>query len=503
MMLEDVIEKAAYARPGYVLAAFKEAALPVYVVTARVITLEKKPLSPIEEGCLRSVEAGLSHPEEICQFLGLPSQLIKSILAGLNSRELINYVRPVGNQCAQVLLTDKGRTVLAHLKTVEPEERLVRITFDPLLKKVVFIPTSGLFRPKEVKDRGWLEIPLCGEKRPEIEDIPLTDIDKVVQRLPRAMDEMRELLAVRRIERRELQFTPAAALYYRSNDGKDVQIGFYREDGFSVAHETAFSSLGGPELIGALHVLQPPEIPVLAGQLSQEQAAASLAVVDDLERKIAAVETAASEARGQEQAAPMAEASKKDAEEAKSRLRAMTQRPVRCHEHPRLLLDAITKTKERLLIISPWITHHVVNDMFVRSLEALLRNGVAVHIGYGLTDEDGGRGNDKAKQKEPITYPAQKEFDALKKRYDNLTLKFVGNTHRKMLVSDDRFAVVTSFNWLSFKGDPRSKARDEFGILVSEPIMLEAIFNDGRKLIDEGYDHPTVARTFSTRRGAA
>ena len=39
MNLEDVIEKAAYARSGYALAAFKEAALPVYVLTARVLTL--------------------------------------------------------------------------------------------------------------------------------------------------------------------------------------------------------------------------------------------------------------------------------------------------------------------------------------------------------------------------------------------------------------------------------------------------------------------------------
>jgi phosphatidylserine/phosphatidylglycerophosphate/cardiolipin synthase-like enzyme len=246
--------------------------------------------------------------------------------------------------------------------------------------------------------------------------------------------------------------------------------------------------------------LQPPEIPILDGQLSQEQAAASLAEVDDLERKIAAIDSAATEALGGDRATPVAEAIRKDAEEAKSRLRAMTQRPVRCHEHPRLLLDAITKTKERLLIISPWITHQVVNDMFVRSLDALLRNGVAVYIGYGLADEDGGRGNDKAKQKDPITYLAQKEFDSLKKRYDNLTLKFVGNTHRKMLVSDDRFAVVSSFNWLSFKGDPRSKARDEFGILVSEPAMLDDIFNDGLKLIEEGYDHPPTVSDGRDRR---
>ena len=50
MNVEPILEAAAFARPGYSLATFKQAALPVYLLTVRVLVLEKKPLSPIEEG---------------------------------------------------------------------------------------------------------------------------------------------------------------------------------------------------------------------------------------------------------------------------------------------------------------------------------------------------------------------------------------------------------------------------------------------------------------------
>lgn len=249
MRLEDIVEKAAYARSGYSLAAFKEAALPVYVLTARVLTLERKAISPIEEACLRAIDAGLESATDLSRFLGLPASVLKGTLASLNSREQINYIRPAPGSAARVLLTAKGKIALTSASIVEPEERLVKIVFDPLLKKVVFLPAPALFRPKEVKDRGWMEVPTCGAKRPEVEDVPLSDIDKALQRMPRVQEQSRELLAVRRLERRELQFTPCIALYYRANDGRDVQLGFYRDDGPALAHETAFAELGGPELV--------------------------------------------------------------------------------------------------------------------------------------------------------------------------------------------------------------------------------------------------------------
>lgn len=127
---------------------------------------------------------------------------------------------------------------------------------------------------------------------------------------------------------------------------------------------------------------------------------------------------------------------------------------------------------------------NVIDNMFIHSLEALLRNGVDVTIGYGLADE----GNARDKQKPAITRVAETELQNILRRFDNFKLVFLGNTHRKLLVSDDKFAIVTSFNWLSFRSDPKKKARDELGFLVTEPDDVEFIFNDGIQLLAKGYD---------------
>jgi hypothetical protein len=56
-----------------------------------------------------------------------------------------------------------------------------------------------------------------------------------------------------------------------------------------------------------------------------------------------------------------------------------------------------------------------------------------------------------------------------------------------MLVCDQRFAVVTSFNWLSYKGDVRGKPRDEVGICIRKPEYIEQSFQDGLSLLRSGY----------------
>jgi hypothetical protein len=489
MNLELVLEEAAYARPGYSLVAFKEAALPNYLLTTRLITLEKKALGPIEEACLSAVDAGLADPDDISAFLGLPRVVLNSVLAGLNTNECINYSRPTDWSKATVTLTEKGRTTLLTMHETVPQESVVKFVFDPYQRKIRFVSTSSLFRPGEVRERGWYEVPLCGAKRPDVEDIPLNDIDKVLQRLRRRDEGSRELLAARRVERREMHFLPCIMLFYRALASEEVQVAFYLEDGVSLEHENAFRELGGPKQAGANYALEAPELPQLGDLpegLSGQQKVEELL---SIEREITSAPPVAAEANpANEPSVVTVELTEPVHNPAIGRLRAMTQRCIRMHEHPGLLRKALTGSRHRLLIVSPWITHQVVDRMFVSSLEALLRNGVEVTVGYGLADEEGTRGTDKANQKPAITRQAEQELSGLQKRFDNFKLVFLGNTHRKLLVSDSNFAVVTSFNWLSFRGDPGKKARDEFGFLVTAPEDVEAIFQDGIELLAKGYD---------------
>jgi hypothetical protein len=472
MELEKLLESAAVARPGYVLASFKDAALPMYQLTARVITVEKKPLSPIEEGCLRALDAGLSTPAELCAFLGLPSTVLNSILAALNSRECLSYIRGVGEISAKVGLTVKGKASLNEAVQIVPQERLVKLVFDPLLGRVQFMQASGLWKPREVRDQGWLEIPLCGSKVPEVEDISLQELDRVMQRYKPREEQAIELLAFRRIERREMRFVPCVLLYYKAIQGKEVQVAFYREEGFSVEHENAFRDRGGPSLVGALHVRAAVAMPDMgrAGKLREE--AKLLGSVS-----------------------PAEERQDSESTESTAAFAGKTLRVVRCHEHPILLKTALSGSRRRFLVISPWIRDQVVDLAFLRSLEAMLQAKVSVYIGYGLAEETGQVAKDQARTKQIISKQAKQSLEELQRRYRNLVLKYLGNTHRKLLVSDQTFGVSTSFNWLSFKGDPKQKARDESGILVSKPEYVDEMFADGLDLITNGYDHPPAGVT--------
>lgn len=140
------------------------------------------------------------------------------------------------------------------------------------------------------------------------------------------------------------------------------------------------------------------------------------------------------------------------------------------HEHRPLLEQALQDSRERLMIVSPWIRANSVNPWFFQKLEALLRRGVKVYIGYGLGEEE--------KDLWPEDLEAEKALQKLARQYSkNFTLKRLGDTHAKVLVSDTQFAVTTSFNWLSFRGRRDRTFRDERGTLVSTPQKIDDLFN--------------------------
>src|SRR5690606_6068254 len=113
----------------------------------------------------------------------------------------------------------------------------------------------------------------------------------------------------------------------------------------------------------------------------------------------------------------------------------LTVQSVLCHEHPRLLRRALEDSRKRLLIISPWVRHQVVDQKFLDSLEALLRRDVIVHIGYGLEDKEGAGKGAPGLGKIAITEKARKNLERLGRKYKTFHLIYVGNTHRKLLVS--------------------------------------------------------------------
>ena len=138
-------------------------------------------------------------------------------------------------------------------------------------------------------------------------------------------------------------------------------------------------------------------------------------------------------------------------------------------EHRPLLQRALQKTKERLLIISPVITPQVVDREFLSQLETLLDHGVIIYFGFGLGHAD---------QKKELQGRVVDQLKQCANKYDNFTLRPVEDTRAKVLISDRAFGVVTTFNWLSYRGINDPKFRDERGVYFSDPDHIDHLFAD-------------------------
>jgi phosphatidylserine/phosphatidylglycerophosphate/cardiolipin synthase-like enzyme len=166
-------------------------------------------------------------------------------------------------------------------------------------------------------------------------------------------------------------------------------------------------------------------------------------------------------------------------EQLKIQLNSFPIRFLEVYEHRPLLEQALKDSKERLMIISPWIRVSSVDKRFLQQFESLLKRGVQVFIGYGL-----GKKDDDKKYRPDIQ--AEKNLQKLANQYkNNFILKRLGDTHAKILISDAKFAVTTSFNWLSFKGDRDRTFRDERGTLVSYPQKIDELFDSYRSRFDK------------------
>ncbi len=474
MNLEDVLEQAANARPGYKLLAFKEAGLPIYMLSLSLLVLSRKPLGAIEEGCLRAIDAGLHSLREISEFLGLQERILTGILAGLNSQECINYLRQTSSDPAIISLSIKGKKILNDLVRVEPMERIVKVSFDPFLKKILLVHGSTLFKPQELKDLAMVEIPLGNAKRPEIEDIQLKDLDAIIRRGASNEEEIVELLAIKRIERRELKFAPSILMLYANATNEEKCVGLYMDEGSSLLHEQFFEKLGGARFFA--HVFELDKKPT------------KIAGMDDLSKWVIAPDRRDTSITASPDDQKKTTALNSPPQNSVDEMLALTQMFLWTHHFPALLKRALTRSEKRLLIVSPWIRHQVVDAQFIRNLEVLLTKKVDVKLIYGLEEENPKKQNDKGKI--PITPQAQVELDKLSKRFDNFKLHYVGNVHSKFLICDDLFAAMGSFNWLSFRGDIKDKARAENGSLFTIKKKIDEMYDLGIALIDKGYQHP-------------
>jgi phosphatidylserine/phosphatidylglycerophosphate/cardiolipin synthase-like enzyme len=118
------------------------------------------------------------------------------------------------------------------------------------------------------------------------------------------------------------------------------------------------------------------------------------------------------------------------------------------------------------LIVSPWINSDVVDDEMLINIKDAVKRGVWILIGYGMPLRH------KETKEDYIDSRVSDQFKNIQKTQEgkHLVLLWLGNTHEKILVCDNVFSVVTSHNWLSYRGD--RGFRSETGTYSEDPRII-------------------------------
>jgi len=129
-------------------------------------------------------------------------------------------------------------------------------------------------------------------------------------------------------------------------------------------------------------------------------------------------------------------------------------------------LQALRQAREEIIIYSPWINEHVVDDEFLALIERLVKKGVHFLIGYGI-------GREEQKESRPIPPGLQQRLRAITtlKGAPGVIVEWLGNSHAKEVIIDRKLHISGSHNWLSYRGD--FAPRDEIVYRVAVPTEVE------------------------------
>ena len=119
--------------------------------------------------------------------------------------------------------------------------------------------------------------------------------------------------------------------------------------------------------------------------------------------------------------------------------------------HVKTLNDALLTSNEKIIILSGWVTDRVIDKKFKDLILEALKRGVDIYIGYGY----------ESKIEKKIPRKEQKNAEQTLKELQSWCSKFEPEgrlniynfpNHQKLLISDEKYMVCGSFNWLSNSG---------------------------------------------------
>lgn len=477
--------------PGYVLTDWYEAGFPSYEIYLRVLMQVEQPLPAIDQFVLRALEAKVVAVNEISGIFGLEHSITYDALERLQREGYVTILRTLeGNGQRETLgITKKGREILQTMIFLRPEEESFPFCLDALTGE--YYPHRRLFTPKNAKNADLYQFPtaLAVPEYDEIEIINLKRVWREVRRSLATAYQSKELLEIITREKWFLGYRIMRVLQFVNRDDGAIIVHVYDGVDRSPRHEVALLKMED-EGIRALRAekkrgpeaLEDPIVEVVAPDL-YEAAKKKAVEIPKLEQDIARIERQIEETKELKRASVDVD-DKRQVERQQNDLRseidrlnqqikllenaAPTIRILSMTEHRPMLLQALKEAKKRVLIVSPWLNPTAVNRELRELIAQAVARGVEVWIGYGFGESD---------YREKQTLRMLEEMQQKVKGGKRLRLCRLEDTHAKVVICDESYMITTSFNWLSFAGDPERGNRVEIGTLTREPKAVRAMLD--------------------------
>ncbi|CDB74325.1 phospholipase D-like domain-containing protein [Clostridium sp. CAG:265] len=460
--IEELAGHYANSMKGYKLVSYYKAAFPVYRISSELVIQRKKELGLIQEFCLKYLRAGAKNVNNLKNFLGLDEKVVTSNLLTLHQLDMVNYRFAT----QEVILTPKGIEALEKNNFVVPE--IIDYTF--LIDGITgdYQINQSLDRAEKIKNNSHI-IPFL-ESKPDIDVIDIKSVKNIVniqKHLNNSSYLEADILAVKNIEKIEKFYRKLNILVFM-NDCGNYELQVYDVNKRNQKYEAKlmvmlrknFKIIPTVEFDIEMYdtsnsLIDKDKVEILANEKDN-----LIDVIDTLERRVEEAEKMEVNTEEDYLTKTMQiDQLRKELEKEKLKEKAIP-KLINTYEHRPILIRALNEAKKQVVIVSPWIKETATDFELRGAIQKAMERKVKVVICYGISK----------KIESDVNYAVNllKKLKEDKTYGKYLSLVLLGNTHEKVLICDEVFTVVTSFNWLSFKGDKNRGFRQETGTYVED-----------------------------------
>jgi hypothetical protein len=481
MNVEELAAKHQDNFPGYELVDFYDAAVPSYAIQLQVLVQEQRPLSPVDEFVLRTIDVGQVYFHDVVKFLGLEEAVVRSTLNRLQRSSYIAFV-PGSQENVKLLLTTRGRRALSQIMVQQPILSNLPICQDALTGQVyVWRP---LRQANTISELGLHVVPTFVES-PKAEQLPFSTLQHLARKSQSDFvlgGRTRELACVIALEKYWTAYRIMRILQYvRPSDGA-LQLLVFDGSERSPEHAAALLEMQRQKR-RPLRAYRKHEVPetdettlTLINFEQREAAKRNLKRVPELELQLTQkqrqqreqeTKLASPQIEERQEANFLLEQIRADIAKLSEEMQTLKKQAgpievLEMHQHRPKLIEALIIAKQEIILISPWMTPTAVDDEIMQTIGKALSKGVNVLIGYGFGKREDTK-EYKLKQEDRVTEALR---NVARGKKGQLRLFRFDDLHSKVLICDESFMIITSFNWLSFKGDPTYGSRQEHGTLI-------------------------------------